>query len=339
LFVLDLHLEHFRNWPRGDFALVPGRNLLCGDNGTGKTSLLEALYATAFGKSFRTRKKAEMVQWQAAGWSTRIHVSGALGTHEIASDDAGKFQRTLDGKPVPLAELVTHFFPVFFSTLSSVQVLDGAATLRGFFDRLAVGLAPLYLPSLLRYNGALRQKNSLLKRSVRRAELSSWNRILAEMGLNVMTARARFVTQLNGALRARGMAGLSVEYRPDLDSGDPQAAFAALEALADAEWESRTCLRGPHRDRFVPMRGPIPLGVFSSGEKRRALLDIVLAYLDLYTDRQGQCPVLLLDDYDAALDESALDGLFARLSRLQVVATSVHRSDRFDSRIELPKEN
>lgn len=339
MFVLDLHLEHFRNWPRGDFALVPGKNLICGDNGTGKTSLLEALYATAFGKSFRTGKKTEMVQWQATGWSTRIHVSGALGLHEIASDDSGKFHRSLDGKPVPLAGVVPHFFPVFFSTLSSVRVLDGAATLRGFFDRLAVGLTSLYLPSLLRYNGALRQKNSLLKRSVRRAELSSWNRILADMGLNVMTARARFVTQLNEALRARGMAGLSVEYRPDLDPDDPQAVFAALEALAGAEWESRTCLRGPHRDRFVPMRGSIPLGVFSSGEKRRALLDIVLAYLDLYTDRQGQCPVLLLDDYDAALDESALDGLFARLPRLQVVATSVHRSDRFDSRIELPKEN
>ena len=301
--------------------------------------MLEALYASAFGKSFRTGKKGEMVQWQSAGWSTSLNVSGPAGNHRIASGDSGRFQRSLDGKAIHLTELVPHFFPIFFSTLSSVSVLESPAALRGFFDRLAVGLTPLYLPSLLRYNAALRQKNSLLKRTSRREELSSWNRILADMGLNVMAARSWFVSQLNGALNARESAALTVDYRPDLTETDAESFFRSLEALAGAECESRICLRGPHRDRFRAERQHLPLAVFSSGEKRRALLEIVLGYVDLYAERHGQPPILLLDDYDAALDERAIDGVFARLPRVQVVATSVHPSGRFDCRIELPKEN
>ncbi len=337
--VLDLHLENFRNWRTGDFAFSPANNLLCGGNGTGKTSVLEALYATAFGKSFRCAQKRDMICWQSPGWSTRIHVSGPNGSHEIASADAGRFQRTLNDKPVLMAELVPHFFPVFFSTLSSVLVLDTAAALRGFFDRLVVGLTPLYLTSLMRYNAAIRQKNFLLKHSARKEELTSWNRILADMGFALMTARTRFVCQLNGALDGRGGRGLAVTYRPDVAAASPGQLFAELEALSKAESEQRMCLRGPHRDRFFPQQEQLPVTVFSSGEKRRALLDLVVCYVELYAELHGQSPVLLLDDYDAALDEAALDGLFARLPRVQVMATSVHPSDRFDYRIELPKEN
>lgn len=161
-----LSLTRFRNFAAGDAVFGTGLNLLSGPNGHGKTNLLEAIHYGCLAHSQRTRKDRELIQWGAASFVLRL--TGELGGRPHAQSveyaESGHKRVKVDGRESRrLSDLLGHFAVVAFSP-EDLDLVRGAPQLRRrYLDVLLCQSSPEYLDALRRYNGALKQRNSLLK--------------------------------------------------------------------------------------------------------------------------------------------------------------------------------
>jgi DNA replication and repair protein RecF len=212
-------------------------------------------------------------------------------------------------------------------------------------DRFIFGAQTLYLHDVLRYNNVLKQKNYLLKnlgKPINNSELNSWNALLAESGCKIVKKRMAFIKQLNATIDKLFGLDLKINYYPALittHSISETAMLNDLDLTKNAEIKCRHALLGPQRDRFDVMVSGKKLQLFSSGEKKKYLLMVYMAFIELFRQARNDYPVFLIDDYDAAMDENNLGYLMDHFPAMQIIATSVARNDHFGHLFELKKEN
>ncbi len=317
--------------------------MLLGDNGAGKTSLLEAAYLAATTRSFRTHQLAACVRLGAAGLFLGAGV-GEQPRREITfAFAAGERTRTLDGKAVALAEHLA-VLPTLSWTQADHELLAGSPALRRrFLDRGLVHCRPGALATLGRYERALAEKRALLARGG--GALEPWNELLAEHGAALATARAALAAELERAVDAGrraadlGLPPITLRYRPS-----PAAALAGAAALA-AELERAAPderrrgqpLVGPHRDELeVGLGGAAARRVASAGE-RKAVGLLLLAALAARLAAAGRPPLLLVDDADAELDRGRLERLVELFAPLGQVLFSSSRPEVWPARAGLAR--
>lgn len=326
--ILSLSTEGFRNLLNGKVELHPRLNLIVGDNGQGKTNLLEALALVSGRPSFRTRELAEARQHAAE----RAVVSARL------RDDAGDARNVTtlgfvhaggareqyrDGKRVTRLT-AARTLPAVFLTAQDFSRLSGPpAERRRALDRAALALRPEHARAVLAYERARAAKTRLLSLGARfdADELAVYETALAETGGLVAAlrraARARLEEEIARHAENLGTPfhNLSLELVSDLpEDGDAAGLGAALAVLLRArrsdERRARRCLVGPHRDDVVLRADGVPLASrASSGETRTFLLAWTLAEMSLLSSG-GRAPILGFDDFDSEWDPRVL-GAFA----------------------------
>jgi DNA replication and repair protein RecF len=322
-----------------------GQTLLFGENGSGKTSVLESIFLLGFGKSFLNVRRRELVRQGAEGFFIRGELTNDYGSCTIEASMGDGFRFRLNGEKATILDISDYLYPVFFSSAQYGLYIESRQLQRKLVDRFTFGVQPLYLHYILRYNHALKQKNSLLRKAyfpLNPIELDSWNRVMAESGAHVIRERMNFVDRLNKVISDTYDPRLRLCYTPSIRSDDDFSADALLRELQtyrEREIRARQSLAGPQRDAFEIMLGERKLSLFSSGEKKKYLLLVYFAFIELYRQQRQQTPLLLVDDYDAAVDDHNLDYLFSHFPDIQIIATSVHADTRFPRRIELHKEN
>lgn len=342
--VKKLEINGFRNLNCFAVDLAAAKNLIFGVNGSGKTSVIEALYFLGFGKSFLPVQRRELVRFGGAGFFLSAEIVDKSGENTITARLEKGLALKLNEERSFLTQVGRHLYPLFFSHFLYSQVIDGAPHLRKLIDRFIYGLSSLYLHDVLRYNNTLKQKNYLLKnlgRTINNSELRGWNTLLAETGSKLVKKRMAFTNQLNDALGETFSDVLRLQYHPALFSDRPFSETTFLEDLdraGTAEIRSRRSLIGPQRDRFEVEVNERKLQLFSSGEKKKYLLMLYMAYIDMFRRTRSEYPVLLLDDYDAVMDEGNLEFVLDHFPAMQVIATSVAANERFERCIELKKE-
>jgi DNA replication and repair protein RecF len=344
LVVNKLEINNFRNLNRLRLSFASERNLIFGANGSGKTSVIEALFLLGFGKSFLSVGRKELIQFGASGFFLNADILSCGNENNVSALLEQSFGLQLNGQKASLLEVGRHFYPLFFSHYSYNLAIDSTPYFRRLVDRLVYGLDSLYFHDVLRYNHALKQKNSLLRKLARpqqHSELNSWNTILAEMGCKVIERRMAFIDRLNSTSTEIFADDLRMHYHPALAGGPPYSPSSLMkdfDRALSAEVRCQRALVGPQRDRFEITVAGRRLPLFSSGEKKKYLLMAYMAYVELFRRARGEYPVFLIDDYDAALDGRNLDFLLDHFPVLQVIATSVTGNDRFAKRLELSKE-
>ncbi|HEX6200643.1 MAG TPA: DNA replication and repair protein RecF [Thermoanaerobaculia bacterium] len=336
-----LEAESFRNLAPTAWEPAPGRHLLTGGNGAGKTSLLEAVYAVATTRSFRTPRLAECVRHGAAGFRLAAEVEDDARTAlAVAYSPEGQgLERAVNGARVPLAEHLA-VLPVVPWTSEDAEVLTGPpARRRRFLDRGVVSLRPGALDALGRYRDALAEKRELLAGPRQTAgsgaagdgSLEAWNRVLAGAAVEVARLRAAYAGAVEEELRAvLAEAGLpfppvTLAYRPSpaaaLEGEDE--VFERLARAAPAERRRGIPLVGPHRDDLEIGWGDHPASQVASAGERKALSLALAAAHGRVLARAGRDPVHLLDDLDAELAPDTLAALWRALRDVrQLVATS-----------------
>ncbi len=343
--VKKLKINGFRNLNGKVIDFSPEKNLIFGANGSGKTSVIEALFLLGFGKSFLPVNRRELVQFGAPGFFLSADVLGSSGESNVSACMEKSFCLRLDGERTMLVQVGRYLYPLYFSHFGYSITSDYVPHFRRLVNRFIYGLSSLYLHDILRYNNALQQKNHILKKlakPIQHSDLNSWNALLAETGCKVIEKRMEFIERLNAASAAIFGQDLAVDYHPSLPGGPPFSTSSLLEHLGrvrSSEILSRRSLIGPQRDRFEVRVSGRKLPLFSSGEKKKYLLMVYMAYVELFRRAHGEYPVFLIDDYDAAMDEKNLDFLMDHFPALQVIATSVAGNARFARHIELRKEN
>ena len=354
LVCVELRLRDFRNFAEIELAFPGVGVAIIGNNGAGKTNLLEAIYYLEIFRSFRGAPDERLVRFGAEAF----HVRGRFRDEATGEEReiTAAFERrtrrkrvTIGGaEPERLGDAVGHAAAVVFSPSDLVLVAGPPGERRRFLDIVLSLNRPGYLGCLQRYRQTLRQRNAILRSGAPRAVLEPWDEALASTGALLVVARAQWVDANAEAFRRycaamSGGAGVCLGYRPGLALHQPAAA-ATVDEVAEAflaelrrgvsrDLERGMTHAGPHRDdlEFVDAASSVDLREFGSGGQRRTVA-IALRMIEADTVRagRGREPMILLDDVFAELDPGRAVRLLDLLEaeeRGQVLLTAPKASD------------
>jgi DNA replication and repair protein RecF len=354
----QLHLLFFKNYDEANLSLSPGINCFIGDNGTGKTNLLDAIHYLALTKSAFTALDAQSIKQGADFFVVKgkfsslqldrpetIQVSLRAGQKKTLTHDKQPYER--------MADHIGRYPAVLISPYDTDLIRQGSEERRRYFDSLQSQLAPEFLNLLIQYNGLLRQRNATLKQHTGThgfdtLYLQALDDQLAPLGESLSTLRVEFLADFTPIFQshyqqlAEGREQVTLEYKSQL----PGQNFRHL--LLGSERKDLALQRstiGPHRDDFVFLMDEQPIKAFGSqGQQKSFVIALKLAQFELLAARHAATPangqpssigkpLLLLDDIFDRLDDRRI----ARL--LQLVAdhtfgqvfltdTSLERTDQ-----------
>lgn len=311
-----LVLTDFRNYR--DAVLAPGWGLilLTGENGAGKTNVLEAVSLLSPGRGLRGASLPEMAL---KGGGGGFAVAARLGDVEIGTGTSPaapeRRQVRISGAAASATSLSEWLSVLWLTPAMDRLFQEGAGGRRRFLDRLVLALEPGHAVHAARYEAAMRARNKLLAEEGPRDEawLSALEARMAEHGAALASARAGAVELLSERL-AGAPEGPFARAGLALQGGDEDLALELARGRARDSAAGRT-LAGPHRTDLgvTHLDKGQPAGLCSTGEQKALLLSIVLAHADLVAERAGRRPILLLDEVAAHLDPRRRAALFERL--------------------------
>jgi DNA replication and repair protein RecF len=338
MLVKKLSLTDFRNFNRFDAGFGDGVNVFFGDNGSGKTNLLEAIFVLCLGRSQRRVPDGVLVRdgcdvYRLEG---EITADGRPLEVAVAYQRGGRKKMTIDGVTSRLTELFETFCAVSAGPEDS-DILSGAPSARrSFIDLYLSQFSRSYLDHLKDFDRTLAQKNAALKSAM---DPGPFNELMVSTGSRIMKARTEFLSELNvraGRHHADIASGEKLElvYEPSVDidpSGmeiaDMERRFEAkLAKYAPREAAAEISLVGPQRDEVLILINREPARTHGSqGQWRTAAVSLKLAVYELLKERRRTPPILLLDEIFAELDPGRALGLidaFTGFSQLFLTTAS-----------------
>lgn len=339
-----LELENFRSYPRLRIEPDPGVNLLVGENGSGKTNLLESIAYLSTLRSFRRAPEDALLGGAGDEAVIRGGIVGQVSEHviEVLLSRSQRRRVQVDGKrPRRNSDILGTLRCVTFLPDDLELVKGSAGTRRGVLDELSAQLRPSAAADQADYDRALRQRNALLRHDGHEADLNAlagFEAQLADGGARVFLHRRSAVEAMEEHLQvAYGRLGpetLSWSYDSKWAAGgDEQTGLAAsllakLESDRREDMDRRVTTAGPHRDEPRLMLNESDSRTHASqGEQRSVVLALRLASFDLLSDRFDEPPVLILDDVFSELDPTRAAAVAERLPGAQAFLTTARNEE------------
>jgi DNA replication and repair protein RecF len=319
-----LTVRDFRNLARVDLELPPEGMVVVGENGHGKTNLLEAVYYLQLLRSARGARDQDLVRFGGAGFHVAASAESTDGARAIAAgfERAGRRKRVrMDGVDVPrLSDALGALPSVLCSPRDAALVAGAPSERRRYLDVTLALSSRAYLVALQAYRGALARRNAALREAGRAARdeqrAAIWEPALAEHGARLWRARVQWIaevapryTALCAAIGERGTARMRYASQLEPNGGDVEAALAkALEAKRPLDIKRGITHAGPHRDDLEltlteETDAPRELRTFgSAGQQRTAAIALRVLERETLRARRDSSPLLLLDDPFAELD-------------------------------------
>jgi DNA replication and repair protein RecF len=316
--ITRLSLTDFRSYADALITPGPGLVILTGDNGAGKTNVLEAISLLAPGRGLRASALSELARLEGAGGfgvSARLG-DVDLGTGTIAAAPERRIVR-INGVTASATALGDWISLVWLTPAQDRLFSESAGARRRFLDRLVLALDPAHARDASRYEAAMRQRNRLLASEHRDPDwLTALESAMVAHGLAVAARRAEVVGSLGRRL-AGEPAGPFARAALTLAGFDPARDFTRdLATGRNRDAAAGRTLSGPHRQDMVVahLEKGVAAASCSTGEQKALLIGIVLAHADLVAEGQGRRPVLLLDEVAAHLDPARRAALLHRLT-------------------------
>ena len=311
-------------------ALAGGLNLVSGQNGSGKTSLLEAAYLLGRGRSFRSRSNEKLIQNGQAQLTVFGRVAG-LGTGiGLRSSREGPTEARIAAQTVKsLAELSTAFPVHVIDPDIHALVEQGGQPRRRWLDWAVFHVEPSFLGQWMRYSRAVKQRNAALRAG--RSDFGVWDPELMLAGEAVTAHRKRAIEGLAPyfANTCRALSGMTVDMSFQQGWLRDNSLGEALAASRERDIARGSSGSGPHRaDIVLRVEGRPAREVLSRGQQKLVAIALTLSQIEFVRDQVGVLPTLLLDDPAAELDNIRLQEFIRRVRGLntQLVVTSL-RSD------------
>lgn len=339
--IKNIAIKNFRNYPSLDIEINSDVVVLTGPNAVGKTNLLESVYFASLFKSFRDDTEFIFLK-DSANLEMKIVVEkqGELFTCEVFLEKRDKIYANflINGVKTKRRDAQGFISVVIFDP-TDVDLFSKSPEARRKYLNMVLSQKRLdYLESLVNYKKVLFQKNRLLQ-DLRQgkgdaAELTAWNEQLVNYGSLIIYERRKFINFLNNSI-AEIYSNISGFHRPvevvlETIAGDSFEEVAEnfrlkLAAVAAREQMAATCLVGPHRDDFFLKSEGLFLSPFSSrGELRSQILSLKILELE-YLSKEGEKPILLLDDVLSELDDTRRTFLLKYLQgKFQTFITTTH---------------
>ena len=340
--ISKLTLTNFRNYAALAIDLAPGAVVFSGDNGAGKTNLLEAISFLTPGRGLRRAPYADVAREGGdGGFALHALLDGPDGQVEIGTgisvgEGEGGRRVRINGATARSAEDMLEWLRVVWLTPAMDALFTGpAADRRRFLDRLVLAIDPGHGQRALDYEKAMRGRNRLLTEGSR--DISWFEAIetqMAETGVAIAAARAELVRLLAAMIDRLPDTGpfpqADISLSGDLETEVSAAPAVDVEerfrrALAEGRERDRAAgrtLDGPHRSDLLVRHRPkaMPAELCSTGEQKALLVGIVLSHARLTGEMSGMTPILLLDEIAAHLDAGRRAALFSILEELNCQA-------------------
>lgn len=327
----QLLLQNFRSYTEREFEFSPDVTVITGENGIGKTNILEAIYVVLQGRSFRDTDE-QLLQYGADWW--KIRTRGGDDERELRYQPAVSVSKQLLINGTNKGRFTyKHQIPVVLFEPDTLLLLHGSPGMRrAYLDTLLTTLIPSYRQSLAKYERALLQRNNILKTGGSASSLKDrvfvWDIALSEYGSQLQEAREMLVTKLNQrlselySLLATKETNLAVVYEPTTKHGSQGLAQALNKSLEKDALRGFTGV-GPHRDdiTFV-LSGKDAKTTASRGEVRTIILALKYLEIELIQEATGHTPLFLLDDVFSELDTSRQKALLKHTEGVQKIITS-----------------
>ncbi len=341
-----LELKNFRNYEQEVFEnFSPNVNLICAKNAQGKTNMMEAIFYTACGKSFKNTPEQKLIRRESDFAYIRVDFANRnVGSKlECRLYDGKKKSILVGGVPITkISELLGVINSVVFAPEDMRTIKEAPSLRRRFIDIEISKLSPAYYGELQKYNIALKNKNILLKNpNSKDGVISAFNETMAGSAEKIIRSRQKYVDKMKGQAKSLHtlICGanevLDIEYRL---TAHCDGIFEKFEKNMKKEREAGCALIGPHRDDLMITLDGFDTKLYSSqGQQRTAMLSLKLSAGLVAKEYCGEYPVLLLDDVFSELDESRRNALLTCSRGMQVFITSTHKFDVDGSVFEIEK--
>ena len=310
-----------------------GLNVIVGANGSGKTSILEAIHLLGSGRSFRTHRLAELISRGQTWLRARGDIRGKGGVVESVGVEKGLqgLRIRMAGEEMRSASQLARRLPLVVISPDSQRLLtDGAGLRRQLMDWVLFHVEPTYLSVLQRYRRALRQRNAALRDGSGPNALAPWDQEVGEAGEGLHGQRQRFLEGIlpiyAETLESLVSMAVEIRYRPGWDTAS--GLVEALHGTVTTDRARGFTGVGPHRaDLQFSTAGAPAHQVLSRGEGKLFVVGLVLAQCRFLADIQGRPPIVLVDDLASELDVDSRGRFFRQLRELeaQIFVTTVSR--------------
>jgi DNA replication and repair protein RecF len=338
--ITRLKLTNFRNYPSLDQHFDARNVVFTGDNGAGKTNLLEAISYLSPGRGLRRASQGDVAtSGSSGGFAIHAWLSGADGEFEVgtgtfggAEADGAVRQVRVNGAAARNADVLLDHLRVVWLTPAMDGLFTGAAgDRRRFIDRMVMAIDPAHGRRTLDYEKSTRSRNRLL--AAHRCDTAWLDAIeaqIAETGTAIAAARIECVRLLQAMIARqddaspfpRAAIALSGDVEEDCRTApavDAEEAFRArLNAGRERDRAAGRTLDGPHRSDLLVRHAPkaMDAALCSTGEQKALLIGLTLAHARLVGDLADMAPIMLLDEIAAHLDERRRAALFAYIDEL-----------------------
>ena len=343
MYISSILLKNFRLFSENKIEFSPGINVITGNNGQGKTSILESIYYLSISKSFRVNNDQFVIKYD----SDYFEIKGKINNSK--NDNIRFYYSVVDGKHIFLnkakiksSDLLGRF-PVVILSLEDLELAYGVPLKRRrFFDILLSQLDVKYLDQLKRYRKVIAHKNKLLSvyNGSNEDELKTWNRQIVNYGSYIIAKRLNFISFLNERITDvfRKVSGkkekINLKYNSSIGYLESNISldniYSLLSNQISKEWKKeiykQSSLLGPHRDDIGFYKDDYLIKSFASqGENKTFLIALKFIEAEYIKYMTNNYPIILLDDIFGELDKQRIKNLSKLLSSLgQVFITTTY---------------
>lgn len=332
--IRSIRLMNFRNYDQLNIELGKDVNVFQGENAQGKTNILESIYYCAFGRSHRTSKLKDLIQWDSKNANIQVYIEKDRLDKTIDINLLSDGRKSISINKVKLTkigDLLGVLNVVMFSPEDLKIVKESPGLRRRFLDMEISQLDKRYYNSLVAYNKVLAERNALLKsRRIDRNILEIYDLKLCEEAAYIAKQRVNYVNLLNtyGKSIHQEITTQKEEIRYvykssfSLDGNLKENLKKELIRKRETDIERGTTSAGIHRDDFTILINNVDAKDFGSqGQQRTAVLTMKFSSLEIIKKIKGEYPILLLDDVLSELDLSRKKFILKSIENIQTVIT------------------
>lgn len=336
MYIKKLSLNNFRNYSSSVFEFSRNVNILTGDNAQGKTNCAEAIFYLCTGYSPRATRDKQVVKYGEKSAEILGVANSKYGDIKVGITFSSKGKEILvnDVQIKKIGELMGNINSVFFNPEELKLIKESPDDRRRFLDIALSQINKNYFYSLQKYKKVLEQRNSLLKspdREVIYETLPLWDEKLAEYAEVIIKERLAFIDLLSKYAKEIHLyvtdnkedIDVSLDSSFEVDFNDVKGSLK--EALSQ-RYEKDIILGyttvGPHRDDLkIKVQGEDVRIYGSQGQQRTCAITLKLSELEIFKDKLGEYPVLILDDALSELDKNRRARLLERIKNIQTIIT------------------
>ena len=338
MYIKKLEIENFRNYEKQKIEFSKGINIFYGNNAQGKTNIIESIFFSSFGKSFRTNKEKEIIkkgedfakiniEYQKKDRDGKIKI--------ILSDKKNIFIN--DVKIQKLSEMLGKINVIIF-TPDDINILkQGPSNRRRFLNIMISQLKINYVNNLNYYIKTLEQRNNYLKqKNCDNNMLEIWDEKLIEYGVKIQEYRSNSIKKINEKIKPihKEITDEEIEIKYISDFKDKKDFAEKLKKNREIDKIKGFTSVGIHRDDFkIYINGENVAVYGSQGQNRTSVISLKLAELEVIKDEIGEYPIMLLDDFMSELDNTRINKLLNKIKNLQVIITCTEKIKLDESKL------